>query len=336
MSYLFHEVIRYVARICWDYPALIDLEDKVHTYGELYKRSNRLANALLSLGLKKGDRVGIFSVDCKEYVEYLWACAKTGIIGMFSAIGPVYPDEWIEKLINKSDAKAFFVHENYLERFSKIRPKLRSVEKIIVIGSKGSVPRDMYHYETLINEHPDSEPKLAWELKEDECAFTLFSGGTTGMPKIIEHRYISMPWTYLTVIPRVIIENLLPKILNAPRKLFEEFCEILNSPFDELFLEAITDLSVRESLISMLRHMGELHRSPLVKVLPYAFRGKLRVVINPLFTSWGFVFQVLCNTLGGCIVLSKGLLNVSDYLYRLSRTPDRYLHWQHYRLNEEV
>jgi acyl-coenzyme A synthetase/AMP-(fatty) acid ligase len=319
MSYLSNNLIKYSARICWDYPALIDLEDKVYTYGELYKRSNRLANALLGLGLKKGDRVGIWSVDCKEYIEYFWACDKIGVVYMFSAIAPVYPDEWIEKLINKSDVKAFFVHENYLERFIKIRPKLEKVEKIIVIGSKGSVPSDMYHYETLINEYPDSEPKLGWELLEDECAFTAFSGGTTGIPKIIEHRRFFAPWTYSDVIPRIIVRNLLPKILNAPRRMFEELSEVFNSPYDEIFLETITDPSVRESLISTLQHMGDLHSSILMKILPRVFRGKLRFVVNPLSTSWGAIWQQICHTLGGCVVLSKGLLDVRDYLYRLTK-----------------
>jgi fatty-acyl-CoA synthase len=314
-------LIRDVTKICWDYPALIDLKDKVHTYGDLHERSNRLANALLDIGLRKGDRVGIWSTSCPEYIEYLWATAKIGVIGMWSSIAPQYSDEYIEVLVNKSDAKVFFVHEDYLERFIKIRPKLEKVEKIIVIGSKGSVPSDMYHYETLINEYPKDEPRLEWEITDHDCLGTMFSGGTTGLPKIINHRALALVATYFTVIPRIIIRYLLPKILNAPKELLEETCKaIFNSPYDEIFLEMFTDPSVRASLISTLQGMGDMHNSILTKVLPRAFRGKLRVLVHPLFTSWGVIWTQVAHNLGGCVVLSKeGLLNVKEFLERLTK-----------------
>lgn len=49
------------------------------TYRELNERSNRLANALLRLGLKKGERLGVLLHNCQEFVEVYFACAKSRV-----------------------------------------------------------------------------------------------------------------------------------------------------------------------------------------------------------------------------------------------------------------
>ena len=50
------------------------------TYADLEQRTNRLANALLGLGLQRGDRVGIYLPNCVEVVEIEIACYKAGLI----------------------------------------------------------------------------------------------------------------------------------------------------------------------------------------------------------------------------------------------------------------
>ena len=59
--------------------AVVDGQRKL-TYTELEDRSNRLANGLLNLGIKRGDRVGILAHNCQEYIELELAAAKAGFI----------------------------------------------------------------------------------------------------------------------------------------------------------------------------------------------------------------------------------------------------------------
>ena len=54
--------------------------DRVMTYAELEERTNRLAHAMMSLGLKRGDRVCLLARNCTEYVEVELAAAKAGLI----------------------------------------------------------------------------------------------------------------------------------------------------------------------------------------------------------------------------------------------------------------
>lgn len=296
-----------VAKICRDYPAII-YKDKVFTYKDWEERSNQLANALLDMGVKKGDRVAMMGCNNNEYLEYEWGCMKIGLIQMFSSIAPapIYPDEYAETLINKDDAKILFVHEAYLERLKKIRPKLKTVEKYIVIGERENVPSDMYHYETLISKYPKTEPQFDWDIQNDDIEGTAFSGGTTGIPKIIQSRG-GWHGGYAIIIPRIIARNCLPKIFSAPESLLKSISKIFNSPFDEIFLDML-DLrfSEQSSLISLMQFLWDLPPYILVEVLPYIFRGKLSMVLNtPLWTSWGSIWAQSLHFWGGSVILPE-------------------------------
>ena len=73
------DVLRINARYYPNKRAVVDSE-KEFTWREIHERSNRLANALIGLGCRKGDRFAILAYNSSEYVESIFACAKAGLI----------------------------------------------------------------------------------------------------------------------------------------------------------------------------------------------------------------------------------------------------------------
>ena len=148
-----------------------------YTYKQLHERTNRLANALFALGMKKGDILSVFADLCPQYPEVLCMSVKTGI-----ALAPYMistaPDD-LTYLLNNCKSKVVIFAEQYHKIFDALRPELKYVEKFICIG-KHKHPSQ--NYEDLIASFPSSEPNLV-NISYDDLCYVGASSGTTGRPK---------------------------------------------------------------------------------------------------------------------------------------------------------
>ena len=162
------------------FPNTIALKDekKSYTYPEVNKRVNKLAHSLLSLGLKKGDKVAVLLENSIEIIEIYLSVAKTGIVIIpinFRLVGPE-----IEYIANNSDAQAFIVHDEFISTVDSIKQNLKNIksDKYIVVGEK----REGYlEYETFIQGASESEPEVVVEPKD--TWILIYTSGTTGRPK---------------------------------------------------------------------------------------------------------------------------------------------------------
>ena len=76
---LIGDIIRRAAQdTAWGNKTGLIFENTTLTFKQINERANRLANALLELGLKKGDRVGLLETNCAEYPIIYWAVSKAG------------------------------------------------------------------------------------------------------------------------------------------------------------------------------------------------------------------------------------------------------------------
>src|SRR3989304_10616870 len=91
------------------------------TFAQLQERVNRLANALQSLGVGKGDKVAAMALNCIPYVETYYACAKLGAV--FVPLNYRAKEEELAYMVNNSETKAMFVGERYLYLTPSIRPQ---------------------------------------------------------------------------------------------------------------------------------------------------------------------------------------------------------------------
>ena len=103
------------------------------TYSQLNERANRLANALISMGMERGDRCGILLYNCFYWYEIYFALAKIGVMSV--PVNFRFASSEMQYVINDSEPKILIYGEEFEEILSKIKPKLGSVKKYIRIGA---------------------------------------------------------------------------------------------------------------------------------------------------------------------------------------------------------
>ncbi len=130
---LLGEMLARNARKCPDLEGVI-FRDKRVTYRELDERVNRLANALLSKGIKKGDNVGLLMQNSKEMLEIFFAAAKIGAVNVPVNIRLSPPE--IAYILNNAGVKILFFRENFIGTIEKIKGDLPFIGEYIIIDKK--------------------------------------------------------------------------------------------------------------------------------------------------------------------------------------------------------
>jgi acyl-coenzyme A synthetase/AMP-(fatty) acid ligase len=148
-----------------------------YTYLQLHKRSNRLANALLRLGLEKGDIVCVYADNCSQYPEIAAACMKTGI-AMAPFMVSVPPEELVP-MINNCRSKVFICSGRFIEPVSRLKGQLVHTEHLISLGTCVGTALD---YESLLSEASPEEPPVP-NLEYSDLSYVGSTSGTTGLPK---------------------------------------------------------------------------------------------------------------------------------------------------------
>ncbi len=187
------EVLRMAAYLYPDKLGAKDLSRSM-TFKEWNERSCRLANALLNLGLKKGDKVAIIAYNCVEWMEIYAACAKSGLIAV-PIMFRMPPAEY-EYILHNSEAKAFIIQNEFAEGANSIREKLNpELAKNYIYFGDDNTPENFYSYEELIKNASPEEPDVK-VLPEDTWVI-MYTSGTTGKPKGVVRTHESFTAFYL-------------------------------------------------------------------------------------------------------------------------------------------
>lgn len=165
-----------------DKPAFI-FEGKRFTWSEADERINRLANALLGLGLERGDHVAVLSKNCHEYFETYFGCSRSATI--CTAFNYRLTPHELHYVIDNSEAKVIIVSDEFLDTFEEIRPNLKMAKDYIVIGT---APEGMKCYDDFIAAASSEKPVI--EQHENDVVLQMYTSGTTGLPKgaMLSHR----------------------------------------------------------------------------------------------------------------------------------------------------
>jgi acyl-CoA synthetase (AMP-forming)/AMP-acid ligase II len=155
------------------------------TYGEMAPAVARLANALQALGLERGDKLAVMSVNSADYVITYYAAACIGVT--FVPLNYRSKDEELTHMLNSSRAKALFVSERYAGLVARIQPTLQHVEHYISYDG----PRDGYRdYTTLVAGASDEQPWV--EIDDSDPTILMFTSGTTALPKGVVLTYLDL------------------------------------------------------------------------------------------------------------------------------------------------
>ncbi|HUN61558.1 MAG TPA: long-chain fatty acid--CoA ligase [Candidatus Sulfotelmatobacter sp.] len=153
---------------------------------ELLRRIAGLADSLVELGVKPGDRVGLFAPNCPE-----WHTADFAINGSGAVTVPIYFNESPDRMIyilNHCGAQVLFIAGvRQLEKFLQAREQLTQIQQVIVANAGDAMPSEYLRYETLIASAGPSEiagyRNLVAAVKPDQLASIIYTSGTTGEPK---------------------------------------------------------------------------------------------------------------------------------------------------------
>ena len=156
------------------------------TYKELNRRVNGLANSLLQLGLKKGDRVALLAHNSTVYFEVYFACAKSG--GIFVPINNLLRRAELLQILNYIGPRYIVFGPEFEEVLGSIRGELKSVETWVCLKEGVSAP--ILSYNRLVKEGNGEEPGVA--IADDDIMSIVLTSGTTGLPKgaMRSHRHI--------------------------------------------------------------------------------------------------------------------------------------------------
>jgi long-chain acyl-CoA synthetase len=178
------------------YPKKIALVYGDHrlTFVELDNRANRLAQALIQLGIQAGDRIAMRAKNCPQFVEFFFAAAKCGAIAV--PINPFLKQKEFEYLIQDSGTKLVMMAENDIPFFQSLKLPSLGVQAIICLEKETP---GFKSYERLLEQANLHEPSI--RAGETDPAMIVYTSGTTGLPKgvtlshkncLAEARHIAM------------------------------------------------------------------------------------------------------------------------------------------------
>jgi len=158
------------------------------TYRQLGERVNRWSNAMRWLGIGKGERIALLSMNCHRMLEAFFGAAQSGIIGMPMNFR-LMPEDFLY-ILNHGGAKALIVEVGLEHLIEPIRGQLETVKHFMVASdSAASQPASFLDYEALLaHASPDPPPPVV--IDENELSALLYTSGTTGRPKgvMLTHR----------------------------------------------------------------------------------------------------------------------------------------------------
>ncbi|MCQ2450733.1 MAG: acyl--CoA ligase [Clostridia bacterium] len=156
------------------------------TWREFNKKSNRIANLLLSRGIKKGDKVAILLMNCLEWLPIYFGILKTGALAV--PLNYRYTAEEIKYCLKKADCSGILFGPEFVGRMEDIAEQIPFIKLSLYVGEE--CPSFAESYDDLVTYCSTKSPSIT--LTDDDEAVIYFSSGTAGFPKAIIHAHRSL------------------------------------------------------------------------------------------------------------------------------------------------
>jgi acyl-CoA synthetase (AMP-forming)/AMP-acid ligase II len=151
--------------------------DYACTWGELDRRVNQIANALLANGLKPGDRIALLLGNCPEFIELYFGIARAGMIAV-----PVNyrltPDE-AAQILKHAEPALFIGDDQHADTLSSLMDLLPAIKNWWLVGHQQL--NDVLSYDAIVTAADDSI--MESPASESDTFAIFFTSGTTGLPK---------------------------------------------------------------------------------------------------------------------------------------------------------
>ena len=203
-------VERYPDNIAITFPGVFN-DESMMSYKELDIASNKLANALVDIGVKKGDRVALLMPNCPQFVISYYAVLRAG--GIVVATNPLYSAREMEFQFNDCGAETVIVLSLFYKTVMGIKDRT-SLKNVVVTNIKEYLPeqsrkafvafverqeghyvrvpkvQNIYKFQDLLRRFSSKPPTV--ETSPDDVAMFQYTGGTTGLSKaaVATHRNV--------------------------------------------------------------------------------------------------------------------------------------------------
>jgi acyl-coenzyme A synthetase/AMP-(fatty) acid ligase len=277
------------------------------TYKELNEVVNKMANALMDIGLKKGDRVGLMLPRAPELVISFLSIARSQ--GIVAPINFELLDESIRTILADILPRCLIVHENFLDLAKRSLPSGPKIP-IIVIG-EGTNGKEI-SWEEMLKSKSSLPPSL--EVKEDDVVYLNYTSGSTGHPKGAITTHSNIYWNTLASVDTlrltsddvhlcmfspfvhpheifarplylggtiVFLDKIYPKSLANTISVYGVTCLMGLAPMYEILLESLEHKRYDLSSLKIPESGGMYTRTELIE----RFRKKLGVPIIPVWGS---------------------------------------------------
>jgi len=182
------------AAIIWE-PEPTNEQGRVLTYYDVYREVNKFANVLKSLGVKKGDRVGIYLPMIPEVQIAMLACARIGAV--HSVVFSAFSGQSVRDRMLDAEAKVLVTADGYYRRGKVVDLKSQAdlgiegttIKNIVVVKRAGNQVnmvqgRDLWWHDLMEKAPLYCAPE---PMDSEDMLYLLYTSGTTGKPKGIEH-----------------------------------------------------------------------------------------------------------------------------------------------------
>ncbi|NMA70012.1 MAG: acyl-CoA synthetase [Desulfitobacterium sp.] len=156
-------------------------QDLTLTYQQLEEECNRVANALMDLGIQKYDRVAILAHNTIHHVLTWLGTAKAG--GVYLAINYLLRGKDISYCINHAECKVFIVEDSLYDLVKDVLHDMPTVKTLIWSkqGKGEDSPPEFLDFDTWYKKYPATEPEI--ELNIEDPVQMTYTSGTESLPK---------------------------------------------------------------------------------------------------------------------------------------------------------
>jgi len=159
------------------------------SYQELDERSNRIANALMRLGMRKGDHVAILMSCTPEWVFAYFGVVKAG--GITIILNSMLKAPEFDSLLRDSDSKILITEKSFTEMLSSVLPTLPLLKHVMEVDSDS--------YQKVVASSSAISPTV--DIKDDDETAIIYTSGVLGKQKGVVHTPTSLMAAATTVAP---------------------------------------------------------------------------------------------------------------------------------------